>query len=50
MRQQLEMLRKLQPQHVQLLKYAVIGVIVLTFVLPFVMTLFGTILAATFGR
>ncbi|HUP28883.1 MAG TPA: hypothetical protein VM122_01830 [Usitatibacter sp.] len=50
LKQQLEGLRKLRPDHVKLLKYAAIGAFVFFFVLPFVFSVLGVILAAIFGH
>ena len=50
LKQQLEGLRKLQPGHVKMFKYAAIGLFVVFFVLPFVFSVLGMILAAIFSR
>ena len=49
MQGQLEAFRKLTPQHVKLLKYAVVGFVLLFFVLPFVLSVLGMVLAAIFS-
>ena len=45
----LDGLRKLTPHHMKLVKYAVIGLIVVFFVMPFVFGVLGLVLAALFG-
>lgn len=49
MRQQVEAFRKLSPRHVKLIKYALIGVVLVFFVLPFVLGILGAVLGAIFG-
>ena len=50
MQRQLQAFRKLTPQHVRMIKYAFFGFIALFFVLPFVMSVLGLVLAAIFGK
>ena len=50
LKEQLEGLRKLRPDHVKLFKYAAVGAFVLFFVLPFVLSVLGMILAAIIGH
>ena len=49
MARQLEGLHKISPQHLKMIKYAVIGLFVVFFVLPFVFSVLGLVLAAIFG-
>jgi hypothetical protein len=46
---QLDMLRKLTPQHVKLIKWGVIGFVALFFVLPFVLSVLAVALGGLFG-
>ena len=49
MARQFDGLNKISPQHLKLVKYAVIGLFVLFFVFPFVVSVLGLVLAAIFG-
>jgi hypothetical protein len=48
-KRQLDSVRQLSPQHLKVLKYVVIGLFVLFFVLPIVFSVLGVVLAALFG-
>jgi hypothetical protein len=50
LKHQLEGLRKIKPEHLKLVKYAAIGAIVVFFVLPFVFSILGMVLAAIFSQ
>jgi hypothetical protein len=50
LKHQLEGLRKLRPDHLKLIKYAAIGAFVFFFVLPFVFSILGMVLAAIFTK
>lgn len=50
LKQQLEGLRHLKPVHVKLFKYAAMGAFVVFFVLPFVFSVLGMVLAAIFAQ
>jgi hypothetical protein len=50
LKEQLEGLRRIRPDHVKLFKYAAIGAVLFFFVLPFVFSVLGMIFAAIFTR
>jgi len=50
MRDKLEAVKKFKPEHAKLIKYAVIGFLLLFFVLPWALSILGVILAAILGR
>jgi len=50
MRDKLEAVKKIKPEHAKFIKYAVIGFVLLFFVLPWALSILGVILAAIFGR